>query len=39
MQRKLRCLYIKENSLPEVIEIDNTLKAKQEKVDGATVLR
>lgn len=34
MQRKLRCLYIKENALPEVVEIDNTLKAKQEKVDG-----
>lgn len=34
MQRKLKCLYIKENSLPEVVLIPNTLKAKQEKVEG-----
>lgn len=34
MQRKLKCLYVKENSLPEIIEIPNTLKSKQEKVDG-----
>ena len=34
MQRNLKCLYIKENSLPEVISIPNTLKAKQEKVNG-----
>ena len=34
MQRSLRCLYVKENSLPEEIIIPNTLKAKQEKVEG-----
>lgn len=34
MQRKLKCLYVKENSLPEIIEIPNNLKSKQEKVDG-----
>lgn len=34
MQRNLKCLYIKENSLPEVVIIPNTLKAKQEKVNG-----
>lgn len=34
MQRTLKCLYVKENSLPEVIIIPNTLKAKQEKVNG-----
>ena len=34
MQRNLKCLYIKENSIPEVVIIPNTLKAKQEKVNG-----
>lgn len=34
MQRTLKCLYVKENSLPEVVIIPNTLKAKQEKVNG-----
>ena len=34
MQRSLRCLYVKENSLPEEITIPNTLKAKQDKVEG-----
>ena len=34
MQRNLRCLYVKENSLPEEIIIPNTLKAKQDKVEG-----
>ena len=34
MQRKLRCLYVEENCLPEEIEISNSLKSKQEKVDG-----
>lgn len=34
MQRNLRCLYVKENSLPEEVIIPNTLKAKQDKVEG-----
>ena len=34
MQRNLKCLYVKENSLPEEIEIPNNLKSKQELVDG-----
>ncbi len=34
MQRKLKCLYVQENALPVEIEIPNTLKSKQEKVDG-----
>ena len=34
MQRNLKCLYVKENSLPEEIEIPNNLSSKQELVDG-----
>ena len=34
MQRNLKCLYVKENSLPEEIMIPNTLSAKQEKIGG-----
>lgn len=34
MQRKLKCLYVKENCLPEEVEIPNNLKSKQDKVDG-----
>lgn len=34
MQRSLKCLYVKENALPEEIEIPNNLKSKQELVDG-----
>lgn len=34
MQRKLKCLYIKENSLPEEIEIPNNLSSKQKLVNG-----
>ena len=34
MQRKLRCLYVKENSLPEEVIIPNNLKSKQEMVGG-----
>ena len=34
MQRKLKCLYVNENSLPEEIIIPNNLKSKQEKVGG-----
>lgn len=34
MQRKLRCLYVKENSLPEEVVIPNNLKSKQQMVGG-----
>lgn len=34
MQRNLKCLYVKENSLPEEIMIPNILSAKQEKIGG-----
>lgn len=34
MQRNLKCLCVKENSLPEEIMIPNTLSAKQEKIGG-----
>jgi len=34
MQRNLRCLYVKENSLPEEVFIPNNLASKQEKVGG-----
>ena len=34
IEDKLRCLLVKPNELPEVIEIDNTLEAKQELVGG-----
>lgn len=35
MQRKLKCLYVEENSLPKEIEISNSLRAKQEMVKGS----
>lgn len=34
MQRKLRALLVKENSLPEEIELSNNLSSLQEAVDG-----
>lgn len=34
MQRKLRTLLVKENSLPEEIELSNNLSSLQEAVDG-----
>lgn len=34
MQRNLKCLYVKENSLPEEIMLPNNLKSKQEMVKG-----
>lgn len=34
MQRNLKCLYVKENSLPEEIMLLNNLKSKQEMVKG-----
>lgn len=35
MQRKLKCLIVEPNELPKEIEIDNTLKAKQDLVGGS----
>ncbi len=34
IENKLKCLLVKPYKLPEVIEIDNTLEAKQELVGG-----
>lgn len=34
MKEKLKCLLVKPYELPEVVEIDNTLEAKQELVGG-----